>query len=603
MVLAGAICAFVVLVERPARQIRDRAIDTRLFPQLSVTNVTGFQILPAERLEIVVEKTNDSWHLRKPISYPANAEFIEALITNLAALTWQTHVGAEELKDRPNAQEEFGLSKPQFALKIQSIGSQQHLLVGAKSVVGNEVFVQFVGGDGLYLVDAQWLNLVPRRPEEWRDPAMLPFGIVNATGIDIRAGTRGLKLELNPTNQLWRMTRPIEARANPLKIASLLSNLTTVNIAAYVDENPNLDFERFGLPNTAGQAPQLELSFQQGTNVIAGLQIGNSLTNAPEFVFARHLDRDSVFVVPKAPFNAWLVPHAEFRDRHLVRFSTNQVESIQRIGSNSFSIKRENDAKWIVTDKVTFSADGEAISDLLAAVSTIDVIFENDVVTDFGSYGLTNPVVELTISGKMTNALLGKVEISQEQLRFGTNGSDKVFVRRNDESRVYSIHPQEFALIPQMSWQFAAKQIWNFKASNVVSVLIEQNGKSRKVLRTGANEWSIAPGYQGIVNPYLLEEAVHRLGNLKAIFWTAQGEQTDDRFGFKKNDFRLTLEILKDGKTELLPLSFGDFSGFKLPYAKTVLRGQLVVFEFPLPLYLEFIRRDFSIVPAPLPPQ
>lgn len=603
LLAAGVLFAFIFFVERPFREARQMQANTVLLPGLNSTNVVALHIRPAGRHEIHVEKINGEWRLVKPIDYLANREFVDALLNHLSELQWHTHISADELKDRSDVQEEFGMNDPQFALKIRTTDSEYNLLVGTKSVVGNEVFVQFVGGSGLYLVDTTWMNFLPRRYEDWKDPSVLPVSILEADAIEVKAGTRGFKLDLNITNRNWRLARPIEARANSEKIVSLMTNLTEARIAAYVSEENNLDIEVFGLPASSSTPPQLELAFFKGTNLIAGLQLGNSLTNSPDHVFAKHLERDNVFVVPKEPFDAWTAPHAEFRDRRLIRIATNKLEQFEIAGSETFTIKRQSGDKWIVTDGESYTADNEAISDLMFVLSNVEVVFENDVVTDFGSFGLTNPIVTYTISGYMTNAFLGREELVQERLRFGTNETGRVFVRRNNESKVYSMHPEEFMLMPVSTWQLSDKQIWNFSAEDVVSILIEQHGKSRKLLRKGKNEWSVAPGSTGIINPFLVEEAVHRLGSLRAVFLTAQGEQAGDPYGFEKNQFKLTIEVRRNGGTELLPLSFGDFSKFNMPYAATMLRGKRVVFEFPLPIYLEFIRRDLSIVPAPLPPQ
>ena len=280
LLFVGALFAIIVFVERPLRLARQEQSDRHLLPELSLANVVGLEIRPTGRFDIHVEKTNDTWRLTKPIDYLANREFIEALVTNLAAVQWHTHITAEELMNRPDAQEEFGMSEPQFAIKIRTDDSEQNLLVGSKSVIGNEVFVKFVGGDGLYLVDTTWMNFLPRRPEDWKDPSALPPTILGADTIEVKAGTRSFKLDLNPTNQFWRMARPIEARADTRKIVSLLTNLTATRIAAYVSDENAPDLEQFGLPGTSSTPPLLELSFVQGTNLISGLQLGTSLTNA-----------------------------------------------------------------------------------------------------------------------------------------------------------------------------------------------------------------------------------------------------------------------------------------------------------------------------------
>ena len=43
--------------------------------------------------------------------------------------------------------------------------------------------------------------------------------------------------------------------------------------------------------------------------------------------------------------------------------------------------------------------------------------------------------------------------------------------------------------------------------------------KRGSLIRTGTNQWSLAAGSQGIIDPPAVEETVHRLGQLTAAGW------------------------------------------------------------------------------------
>lgn len=600
-VLAVAGCALIFIFERPYREKMQRQPDTRLLPGLKVSAITNLQIRPGDGFTIRVEKTNGVWQITEPIRYPANPAQAETLLQTLAEWHWDAHITSAEL--RPKFQEEFGLTTPQFSLVIQENDTLHHLLVG--HTIWNQVYLQHVGGDGLYIVDAELLKLFPRKADDWRDPRALPLNAFQVNALEVRSGAKSsFRLELNPTNGLWRLAKPLDARANTEKINSLLVQLAQLTTREFVADDATIDFEKFGLPNSTAEAPELELLFLRGTNVVNGLQIGSSPTNQADQVYASRVNQDAVFLLPKESFEPWRAPYADFRERRLLDLPSAAITNMQVQGEDDFTISQSTNGSWRMIQPESFAADVDLVNqDILLVLSRIEVNFESDVVTDFGAFGLTNPVLQYQLTGSFTNLQTGKTEALTEDISFGHTTNNRVFVRRSDVPRVYSIHAQEFDLLPRSSWQLRDRHIGHFDSSNVVSVTIEQLGKTRKILRNGSNDWAVASGSTGNVNPFSLEEAMHRLGELKAVFWIAQNEKDRAKFGIQEADHRITIELNRLGKNEKFSLEFGDYSPFLHPYAAMELEGQRAVFEFPLPLFHEFVRADLSITPPPLPPQ
>jgi hypothetical protein len=592
--------ALILLLERPYRESLNAKPERRVFPGLNTNSIKAIQIRPKGKFDIRVEKTNAVWQIIRPSTHAADPSKLATLLNAIQKLEWQARITPEDLRDRPNPQEEFGFDPPQFSITIEQTNAVRHVLVGSNTVMGDQVFLQVVGGEGFFLLDSKFLSLFPQTVEAWRDPAILPGNILLADSIEVRSSNKVFKLEINLTNRLWRMTKPLEARADSTKINSLLTNLAATRATQFVADDPNLDFEKFGLPNTAAQLPELEITLLQNTNVLSSIQVGAADTNAPGQVFVRHSGQSAIVLAPAEVFEPWRASHVEFRHRKLVNFDKNQIHQIAFQGEDQFIVRRETNNDWRVTTQ-GFSADPEIINELLTALVEIQFNIENDVVTDFAPFGLVTPLLDLEVHGTLTNVINHSEDAAIEYLRFGTNETERVFFRRNEEGRVHSIHHQEFELFPRASWQLRNRQIWDFAVSNVVSVTIYQQGKSRKILRTAENEWSIAPGSQGLVNPFSIEEAVHRLGQLRAVFWTARSNEKNGRFGFAEADHRIDVEIRKNGQAETVSVELGGFSPFRQPYAAVALSGQRTIFEFPLALYLEFVRKDLSIVPPPLP--
>src|SRR3954471_9527552 len=83
---------------------------------LAAAHVTSLQIRPAGQSEIRVEKTNGGWVLTDPVAYPAQSASIDSLLSGLEKLTATAHITAGELKNLPDAEEEYGLSNPQATI-------------------------------------------------------------------------------------------------------------------------------------------------------------------------------------------------------------------------------------------------------------------------------------------------------------------------------------------------------------------------------------------------------------------------------------------------------------------------------------------------------
>ncbi len=570
--IAGILFAFIFYVEHPFREQSVLSQSTKIFPAFDAKAATHIELVRGGNGKIRVERTNDSWLLTSPLVYPAAKATVEKFLQTLAELSWQAHISAGELKNRPKAQEEFGFAAPVARLLVQQGDAPLNLLVGTNTPVGDQVYLQVVGDVGVYVVDNSFLKFLPQTANDWRDPAV--FG-TTAPINSIKARSGNKSFTLTHTNGLWRMP---QARADTLKVDELLHKTLALRVAKFETDDPKADLESFGL-----QTPEMELTFASGTNILATLQVGKSPTNDPAHVFARLQNQNNIYRVDLEPLGEWRSSYTNFVDRGLVNLSSNTVEQIEVRGEDRFVLKR-NGAGWVIAGVTNFTVDVGLVSDVLNLLSRVEVDIEKEVVTDFVSYGLEPPALEYTLRNTRTST-----NSALAQIQFGTNQPGKIFVRRLDEfpETVKTIHPEQFARLPQTSWQFRDRQVWNFTATDVVSVAVHQKGKERKLIRNERGDWAFAPGSQGILNPFSFDEALFRLGRLKAVFWVARDEKNSGRFGFKEAAHQIAIEVKRGGKTEVLSLEFGGFSEFGTRYAATVLDGARLVFEFPWPLFFE----------------
>jgi hypothetical protein len=161
---------------------------------------------------------------------------------------------------------------------------------------------------------------------------------------------------------------------------------------------------------------------------------------------------------------------------------------------------------------------------------------------------------------------------------------------------VYAITANDFNRLPETGWEFRERRLWSFTENDVAQITIRQNGKSRQVVRNGANKWSLAPGSQGIINPPAIEETAHRLGELTAVGWVGRNVTDPEAFGFKSENLSLTVELKSGAK---LTVDFGAPIANQTALAAMTLNDERWAFVFP-PAAYQFVSAYLTI-PANVP--
>ena len=272
IIVALALFAFILVHQRFLRSTRSGP--TQVLPRLKAAAATGVQVRPDAQLEIRADRTNGTWQLTEPIVYPAQAASIERLLTGLERLTTASYITARELRDRPRTDEEYGFATPQASITVEQPGYTARLRVGSKTTPGDQVFLQVVGVEGVYVVSTDFLNYLPRAADDWRDTALVNLNGLGFDRLSVTNGAKIFELRRDLTNSPWRMVYPLQARASTAKIEESLQMLQSARVRQFVPADLKADLEAYGL-----QPPELEVALGQGTNAVARLQFGKSPTN------------------------------------------------------------------------------------------------------------------------------------------------------------------------------------------------------------------------------------------------------------------------------------------------------------------------------------
>jgi len=477
-----------------------------MFPGLLANQVTGIQIIPAGGRTINVGRTNYAWLLETPIAYPAQAAAIDGLLEALEKLTPVMTISAAEMSGRKNANAEFGFTDPQYQLEVAAGGQTWQLVVGNKTAPGDGVYVRVESAGGAQVTDTAWLQFLPHDASDWRDNTLVEVPAA-LDWLVITNGTQAIELRRDPASRLWRMVRPLQTRANNLSIVTALQQLRAASVSRFISDDPKADLSPYGL-----DAPTLGISLGCGTNLVTAIYAGSDVAGAPGELYARRQGWNTVFSTAKAPLASWRGAVNDFRDPNLLEL-TAPVAEVEVDGDNgNFILQRSGSNTWSLAGE-KFAVDGSQVAAFIKTLAGLRIVdFVQDVVTPSGwqNFGLARPSQQITLRSAVgdTNKVIA-------QLLFGastTNGI--IYVKRGDEDFVYALSLANLNQLSVPGDFYRDHRVWSFSETNVASVTLRQSGKIRQLIRTGTNDWSLAAGSQGIINPPAVEEAIHRLGSL-----------------------------------------------------------------------------------------
>jgi len=578
--LAGALFAFIALVERRFDPTGTVPEPKPLFAPFKPTGATAIQIRRGSQYVINLERTNGGWAFTKKFSYPAAAFPVQNFLEQLERAIPATRIAANEILAHKQTSANYGLDTPAIVVSLDQGKERRELRIGARTSAGDQLYVQVGSDPTVCVVGVDLLDKLPRTQNDWRDTSLFHLGGEKVERCEIVHSGAGFRLQLDSTNQQWRLIHPPH-RADQDAVALLLKKIQDTRVVEFVTDT-DTDIEAFGFTT-----PDFEVTLgADGT--AQKVQFGRAATNDPTRVYARLMAHTNVVLVPKALVDLLATPYSELRERQLAPFAPELIDSIEVRGDETFTVRRGASGGWMVDET---PVDAVFVEQRLFELSRLKASeFVKDVVTDFSQFALEPPLRQYSLRTAVTNTS-GPTNVLVARLDFGgLTPSGLVYARRWDENSVYSIPLLEFSRMPSAPWQLRTHRVWNFTTNQLMRITVQEGANVREVLRQPNGEWVPVKGWADEnLNPFALEEIALGLGQLHAIAWVARGEGVREKFGFAPGGTKLSVE-LRGETPQVLTIEFGGSTPMQIPYGLVELNGQPALFEFPWPLYGDLLR-------------
>jgi len=256
----------------------------KVFAALEADAVAELEVRGSEGEPARLTKTDDTWRLVEPVAAAANDSEVSSITSNLASLEIDRVVDEAATDLAP-----YGLDPARIDVGFRSgdASDTRHLLIGDTTPTGGNLYAT-VGGTGRVFLIASYLSSTfDKNAFTLRDRRILVFDRDAVDGLTVE-GSSG-RITLAKSGSEWRITAPIEARADFAAVEGALQRLSSTQMQGIVaDEAGDADLGEYGLARPTGT-----IAVSAGSSQ-ATLTLG-ATDNA--LVFARDSSRPVVFTV------------------------------------------------------------------------------------------------------------------------------------------------------------------------------------------------------------------------------------------------------------------------------------------------------------------
>ena len=353
----------------------------------------------------------------------------------------------------------------------------------------------------LALLSLGYYFLELKEVEKEAKTKLVSFQEEEVSSFSIRRGEKVITLERGENG--WRMSEPVEDRADEKEIIALLGNVIRAKTERTLDASGD-SLADFGLQNP----PIIFTVHLKEKETPFILEVGNT-TPAGFSVYARRKGEEKILLAPDTVKTSLEKDAFAFRSKVLLSFAQEAVQAVSlRTDSLHVRLERQEKGKWRITEPVEVAADSGKVSDLLRSLTQDQIQTFPDKPASLKMVGLDPPRGEIRLTldgGTEATLLLGEREKKEKG----------VYARRSGEEQVLVLKETFLKEIPKQVADLRDRTLLALDREKVDTIELE-TPKGRTVLSKAEDTWGIkepeeASADQGMINDLLWDLTTTRV--------------------------------------------------------------------------------------------
>lgn len=329
----------------------------------------------------------------------------------------------------------------------------------------------------LALLSLGYYFLELKEVEKEAKTKLVSFQEEEVSSFSIRRGEKVITLERGENG--WRMSEPVEDRADEKEIIALLGNVIRAKTERTLDASGD-SLADFGLQNP----PIIFTVHLKEKETPFILEVGNT-TPAGFSVYARRKGEEKILLAPDTVKTSLEKDAFAFRSKVLLSFAQEAVKAVSlRTDSLHVRLERQEKGKWRITEPVEVAADSGKVSDLLRSLTQDQIQGFPDKPASLKMVGLDPPRGEIRLTldgGTEATLLLGEREKKEK---------GGVYARRSGEEQVLVLKETFLTEIPKQVADLRDRTLLALDREKVDTIELE-TPKGRTVLSKAEDTWGI----------------------------------------------------------------------------------------------------------------
>ncbi len=431
VVVLGGLGAYIYFVTSKVPEGGAPAGDAKklekVFATLQPDKIEQLKVTTSAGDATSLAKQGGAWKITAPVELAASESEVSALTSALG----QVEV-VRVIDENPANLIDYGLANPrvEIGFKTQGDAAESKLVIGDKTPTGGDFFARRNAEKKVFLIPASLDTSFNRTTFDLRDKTLLKFERDKVDALDITTG--GKTVALAKDGGEWKLSKPVQTRADFGSVEGLVGRLQTVQMKSIAADNVSPgDLKKYGL-----DTPEATVNLNMGS-ARATLQFGGKA--ADNTVYARDASKDSVITVESALLDDMKKSADDYRRKDVFEFrpfNATHIEITRNGQTISLErIKGQGEAapdKWKRVSPTAGELTKEQSDGLLGKLSNIRVASFVDATA---KTGLDKPAITVVV--KFDD---GKKE---ERATFGQVGNE-VYVARPNEPGAAKIDAADF---------------------------------------------------------------------------------------------------------------------------------------------------------------
>lgn len=289
LVVLAALSAYIYFVTWKKTDTDTGSKLEKVFAALETDKIDEIKVKSESGETTTLRKVSGTWQITAPVSDNVEEAEVSALASTLGSLEV-----SRVIDENPADLKEYGLTSPRIEVDFKAPGEKDYrrLIIGEKSPTGVQLFATRNAEKRVFLIPGFQETVFNRSTFDLRDKRLLKFDREKADGLEITP-VAGTPLQIRKDGNDWKITRPVQGKADYGSVEGLIGRLQTARMKSLVAGAASpADLRKYGLDK-----PAVTVNVSEGSSRATLLVGGKADDNT---FYARDASKPAVFTVDGA---------------------------------------------------------------------------------------------------------------------------------------------------------------------------------------------------------------------------------------------------------------------------------------------------------------